>query len=1158
MPCFGRALGYGVIVATLIGAALGCAAAAEGRAGVAKPPSPASSAQTLTWADLSNAEGRASHDVALLLRAADGTALELVSLKARGVIVGPLAFTELEMLFRNPAERQLEGTFRIVLPPSAALSRFAMRIGGRLMEGEVVERKAAREVYERFFHRRVDPALLEHQAGNAFSARVFPIEPREDKLIVASYSEELVGSAATYRIALQGLPKLEELSIEVHAFETPSAPGVVAHRVHRFERRQFAPDRDFVLSRAAANQPIAAASRGTLVRAGRFAIAEVTPRLDATPEPVRSLTVLIDTSASRALGLGRDAELVERVFGGLRAANGDPDVRVFGFDQELAEIYRGKASGFGREAIRKLVARGAFGATDLLATLGALRSRGELGRRMLVVTDGVVTAGNAGDALVRELQSSKDRRIERVDVLATGGIRDTAQLAQLARAGSSQGVVLDRDWGPARIARSLGLRVPRPVRVEVPGARFSFPAELAGLLPGDAALVYAEMRDDGAFRVRLDGRESAFEVRSAPEPLVARAVARVEIGELWQKVQTTKLAAAEIEQSRARIVRLSTQQRVLSPLTSFLVLETEDDYARFKLDRRALTGILAVGSDGIEVVKRDESWWKRTVAAREAAGRAARSGSDLDGRAGSTESSPERSSPVRPADGRVEAMPDACPDGTDAMAGCPKRRVIVEESNVTLLQPIPFAAKAAKMYRESLPILDEVVEVMKSNPELLMAAVGHTDSREDPRASVKLSQERAREVRDYLVAHGVAAERVRATGCGSIRPLRSDDSAEDRARNRRVDFKIMDDGFTGIPCGPAIPASPPRRLELLADRTQPAARAGPPSSASPVYVPPDAKAPPHDRAYAEVVAQLASGKADAALELARKLHAEDPANVAALFALGSSYEALSRPSDAARAYGSIVDLYPSHAPYRRFAAALLERLAAGSRGSEAARFRGLALDSYRRAQLERPDHPSSHRLLAFALVRAGRHREAFETLSRAYYRDYGRSFRGVGPALREDLAIVAAAWRAAAPDQVHSIQAELDQLQLDFKSSPSVRIVLSWETDASDVDLHLEPIVPGKGAASAALRRSLPGDTLADVSNGFGPDVFVIERAALPRAFRLGVHLSRAGPMGHAFGVVEIMTDDGKGGLGFDLRPFVLMAQEGYAELGTVGAGKTR
>ena len=154
-------------------------------------------------------------DAPVSLTASDGTGLKLVKLQARGVVMDPLAFTELTLTFENPLDRVLEGQFKVTLPAGATVSRFAMKLDDRWQEGEVVERQAARRAYEDFLHRRQDPALLEQSGGNEFTAKVFPIPARGMKEVVLSYSHELVASTADYVLPLKGLPEVGELDVKV-------------------------------------------------------------------------------------------------------------------------------------------------------------------------------------------------------------------------------------------------------------------------------------------------------------------------------------------------------------------------------------------------------------------------------------------------------------------------------------------------------------------------------------------------------------------------------------------------------------------------------------------------------------------------------------------------------------------------------------------------------------------------------------------------------------------------------------------------------------------------------------------------------------------------------------------------------------------------------
>jgi OOP family OmpA-OmpF porin len=84
---------------------------------------------------------------------------------------------------------------------------------------------------------------------------------------------------------------------------------------------------------------------------------------------------------------------------------------------------------------------------------------------------------------------------------------------------------------------------------------------------------------------------------------------------------------------------------------------------------------------------------------------------------------------------------------------------------------------------------------------------GHTDSDGDPNSNQILSERRAHAVADWLIAHGVAANRLHPVGCAARDPLFPNDSAEHKARNRRTEFDIetingsRPEGYTE-PCAP--------------------------------------------------------------------------------------------------------------------------------------------------------------------------------------------------------------------------------------------------------------------------------------------------------------------------------------------------------------------
>ncbi len=109
--------------------------------------------------------------------------------------------TTIDQAYFNHTSSRLEGTFHFPLPADASLSRLAMYVDGQRMEGGMIERERGRNVYETIVTKQQDPALLEWVDGTTFKMRVFPLEPRQEKRIVLSYTQKLASlyDQETYR-----------------------------------------------------------------------------------------------------------------------------------------------------------------------------------------------------------------------------------------------------------------------------------------------------------------------------------------------------------------------------------------------------------------------------------------------------------------------------------------------------------------------------------------------------------------------------------------------------------------------------------------------------------------------------------------------------------------------------------------------------------------------------------------------------------------------------------------------------------------------------------------------------------------------------------------------------------------------------------------------
>lgn len=152
-------------------------------------------------------------------------------------------------------------------------------------------------------------------------------------------------------------------------------------------------------------------------------------------------------------------------------------------------------------------------------------------------------------------------------------------------------------------------------------------------------------------------------------------------------------------------------------------------------------------------------------------------------------------------DGFPDAQ-DACPkepgeaSADPAKNGCPQFiRRISGSNEIQILKQVQFATGKATILPNSYPILDEVVRLLKANPEITHLDIeGHTDNRGPNALNERLSQDRSDSVMAYLVSHGIEAGKLAAKGYGPARPIASNDTAEGRQANRRVEFHIRDQG----------------------------------------------------------------------------------------------------------------------------------------------------------------------------------------------------------------------------------------------------------------------------------------------------------------------------------------------------------------------------
>ncbi|HVR37756.1 MAG TPA: VIT domain-containing protein, partial [Thermoanaerobaculia bacterium] len=554
----------------------------------------------------------------------DGQDLILEELSARTAIQGMLSLTELEFRFRNPQNRRIEGRFSCTLPPNAAISRFAKEVNGQLMEGEVVERLRANQVYEQFLHQMRDPALLEQDQGNRFSARIFPIDANQSVRLVLSYTTLLPmkSGVRTYSLPLRGLSKIGRFSFRAFvtalpgeesttstksSVEGPSGASRSTAEVISLDERDYAPPADIVLSW----RPTSAASRARVLRAGDFYVAAFRPE-------VRSLSTLdsrggwlfyVDTSASSAEGAEHRIRALETLLSALPAQD---RVQVNAFDQDVVTLVSGSASEVARSIGDRLRTRLFLGGTDLGTLLAdvAKNAQQQPDRAIVVASDLVATLGRTERKDVTDAIRAISPKAT-IHVLILGSRQESA-IAKSLTAGRGRIVTIPfTDAIDARASEAVTeLRKPIGQTFETAdsAAEWMYPTHFDDVQDGDEIIVLGKLKAGGVPAARLvSGGDLAASEAALPTgtfgPLLEREAYRAYLEYLAER-EANEPAAAVRRALATEQVKISVEQRVVIPRTTMLVLESEWDYQRFGLDRRALAAILAIEAGGIGRIDR--------------------------------------------------------------------------------------------------------------------------------------------------------------------------------------------------------------------------------------------------------------------------------------------------------------------------------------------------------------------------------------------------------------------------------------------------------------------------------------------------------------------------------------------------------------------------
>ncbi|HEY3288153.1 MAG TPA: peptidoglycan-associated lipoprotein Pal [Gemmatimonadaceae bacterium] len=139
----------------------------------------------------------------------------------------------------------------------------------------------------------------------------------------------------------------------------------------------------------------------------------------------------------------------------------------------------------------------------------------------------------------------------------------------------------------------------------------------------------------------------------------------------------------------------------------------------------------------------------------------------------------------------AEAARRAAAEEAARKAAAAKLAADIAAAKVAFAVPVYFDYDKSDIRDDQKATLEAKIPVFQANPDMRIRVAGHTDNRGSDEYNLALGQRRAAEVKQYLIARGIAADRIDVVSFGEERPAVAQDNEEAWAKNRRDEFEII-------------------------------------------------------------------------------------------------------------------------------------------------------------------------------------------------------------------------------------------------------------------------------------------------------------------------------------------------------------------------------
>src|ERR1035441_9380060 len=526
-----------------------------------------------------------------------------------------IAPTSVDQEFYNPNPQQLEGTYLFPVPKGAQINKFAMDIGGKQVEAELLPADKARRIYEDIVRKLKDPALLEYAGRVLFKVRIFPIEPNSNKRITLSYTELLKAEngLVSYVLPLNtekfSAKPIRNVGVKVDleskrplkSIYSPSHSVEVKRRSANratagYEATDVQPDTDFALYFAPEQDEIGVnlLTHRQNSEDGYFLLL-ASPGVDVKEKQVvtKDVAFVLDTSGSMA---GKKLEQAKKALQFCVENLNDSDrFEIIRFSTEVEPLFdklvkateanRSRANDF----IRELKPIGGTAIDDALRKALALRP-GQDDRPFVVIflTDGRPTIGTTDeDQIVANVKKENEGRT-RVFCFGIGTDVNTHLLDRITEdtRAVSQYVLPEEDL-EVKVSNFFS-KIKEPILTN-PMLKFTggiratklYPSPLPDLFKGEQLVLVGRYTGKGDAAVIVEGAvngaarkftyEASFPEDASENEFIPRLWATRRVGSLLDEIRLH----GESSELRDEVTELARKYSIVTPYTAYLIMEDE-------------------------------------------------------------------------------------------------------------------------------------------------------------------------------------------------------------------------------------------------------------------------------------------------------------------------------------------------------------------------------------------------------------------------------------------------------------------------------------------------------------------------------------------------------------------------------------------------------